>query len=71
MISKMFPKGKNELRTTIGNDCFWKTMYTNNVMKKEFNSVSGGNDGSTRNEMSELSEMIVYDKDAIKLVGKR
>jgi hypothetical protein len=34
MFPKMFPKGRDELRTTIGNDGFRKAMKANDVMKK-------------------------------------
>jgi hypothetical protein len=71
MFPKIFPKGRDELRTTIGKDCFRKTVKTNDVIKKEFNGVSSGNGGLTRDEMSKLSEMIFYNKNAIKLGGKR
>jgi hypothetical protein len=41
------------------------------VLKEEFNNVSSGNSGSTRNEMCELSEMIFDNENTIKFVGKR
>jgi hypothetical protein len=71
MIPKMFPKGRDKLRTTIGNDGFRKTMKANDVMKKEFHCVSSGNGSMTGDKVSELSEMIFDNKNAIKLVRKR
>jgi hypothetical protein len=70
MIPKIFPKGRDKLRTTIGNDGFRKTMKTNNVIKKKFHCVSSGN-SMTGDEMSELSEMIFDTQNAIKLVRRR